>query len=264
MPRRTPAPPRPAAGPGTGRCAARSCGDPGGRGEASAEGGDPGQEGAPDPESGCLSPHPWNLGRELGFCLFASVSPPPGGGVGPWLLGFPAVWAFGGFCRGKGKMGLGWRSQQKEGSVQHLMQSELLQIQNWSVPNPVPLQVPEEPHHSPRAKLLAWPQLPFLPTHSPSCPCQSSAPEPPASALCRLPSSVPPQPLALARPHSLPVNPHPGLRPGLLPASSSPHSELTLFLPYFQPSCGFPVPQLPGLAFIYIYLFMYLFNCTRS
>ena len=233
--------------------------------------------------SGRRGPRP---GRGTRPRIWMPESPPPESGPGIGILplcfslqveglgrgfwGFLRCGLLEGFVGARERWGWVGGHSRRQGSVQHLMQSELLQIQNWSVPNPAPLQVPEEPHHSPRAKLLAWPQLPFLPTHSPTCPCQSSAPEPPASALCRLPSSVPPQPLALARPHSLTVSPHPSLRPGLLPASSSPHSELTLFLPYFQPSCGFPVPQSPGLAFIYIYiylfiyLFMYLFNCTRS
>ena len=166
---------------------------------------------------------------------------------------------------GKGRRGLGRRSQREAGvRLAPLAESTLLRIQNWSVPNPAPRQVPGEPHHSPRAKLLAEPHLPVLPTRSPSCPDQSSAPEGPASALCHLPSCVSPQPLALARLHSVPVNPHPSLRPGLfpsLPASSCPHPELTLFLPSSQPSCDSPVPQPPGPT---IFFSIYLFSCIRS
>lgn len=101
-----------------------------GAGEASADEGTPGPEGAPDPESGCLSPHPdlesgGGRGGRAEFCLFASVSPPPGGGVGLWLLGFPAVWALEGSVGGR--EGWGWVGghSKRQGSVQHLLQSQL-------------------------------------------------------------------------------------------------------------------------------------------
>lgn len=119
---------------------------------------------------------------------------------------------------------------------------------NWSVPQTAlhprsPSQNSPVIHPEPDS----WPGL-TSPCPFPLLPLSVNSPGSPASALCHIPSSVSPQPLALARPRPLPLDPRLTLLPGL-PASSPSHPELTLPLPCSQPSCGFPGPQSPGLAF---------------
>jgi len=164
--------------------------------------GTPGQEGAPDPESGCLSPHRWNLGGGAGFCLFASVSPPPGGGVGPWLLGGSAVWAFGGSVGAReGWVWVGGHSR-RQGSVQHLMQSERsFRFKIGLCPT------------LPRSRSQKSPTIHPGPNSWPGLGSPSSLPAPPLAAVSRQPLSLLLQ-LSAASPPLCPHSPHPW--PGLI------------------------------------------------